>query len=484
VLTKVFTGEGVDTAVRHPSMGVLGRTALYVALVMALLVLMNPYALTTWGGCTCTPATLGVSGISTTSHEVTTAVLVEVTPPWDTIDDGVKECILNALKYAEDHNYALILSIDSYGGLLEAAFSIGDAFARAKVPVIAYVSGGKALSAATMIILPANIIALSPNSIIGAMQPIMYNPTTGTITFINESKIINPVVAKAVSYAKLRNRNTTAAKLFVVKSLVLTADQAVKYHVANLIANSLNDLLKKINGVHVNTSTGTYVLRITNVEKYSCSLRARVLSTLENPMVSSVLMTIGILGTIFAILSGKLPILPLALLFLLLGLIGSGFNPNVISILLLIIGGIMLAIELFVTPGFGVMGITGIILIAVGIALAPANIPSGFSPPAAYARDLQITAAVIGGGLGALTGFILYKVIQAKRSKPQRFDPVGKVGKAVDSIEPGGKGFVVVDGEYWLATSDVRVDKGSEVIVTGMEGHVLRVRPRGTDGSS
>jgi len=419
-----------------------------------------------------------------TTQEVNTAVLVEVTPPWDTIDDGVKECILNALKYAEDHNYALILSIDSYGGLLEAAFSIGDAFARAKVPVIAYVSGGKALSAATMIILPANIIALSPNSIIGAMQPIMYNPTTGTITFINESKIINPVVAKAVSYAKLRGRNATAAKLFVIKSLVLTADQAVKNHVANLIADNLNDLLKKINGMRVNTSAGTYVLRIANVERYSCSLRARILSTLENPMVSSVLMTIGILGTIFAILSGKLPILPLALLFLLLGLIGSGFNPNIISILLLIIGAIMLAIELFVTPGFGIVGITGIILIAIGIALAPANIPSGLSPPPTYARDLQVAAAVIGGGLGALTGFILYKVIQAKRSKPQKFDPVGKIGKAVDTIEPGNKGFVLIDGEYWLAISDTRIDKGSEVIVTGIEGHVLKVRPNESNRGS
>lgn len=476
--------RGVDTAVKRSSTRVRERTALYIALVTVLLALTSPYVLTAWSRCTCAPATLGIPEIHIASQEVTTAVLVEVTPPWDTIDDGVKECVLNALRYAESHNYALILSIDSYGGLLEAAFSIGDAFARAKVPVIAYVSGGKALSAATMIILPANIIALSPNSIIGAMQPVMYNPTTGTITFINESKIINPVVAKAVSYAKLRNRNTTAAKLFVVKSLVLTADQAVKYHVANLIADNLDDLLKKINGMHVNTSTGTYILRITNVEKYSCSLRARVLSTLENPMISSVLMTIGILGTIFAILSGKLPILPLALLFLLLGLIGSGFNPNIISILFLIVGGIMLAVELFVTPGFGVVGITGIILIAVGIALAPANIPSGFSPPATYARDLQIAAAVIGGGLGALTGFILYKVIQAKRSKPQKFDPVGKIGKAVDSIEPGGKGFVIVDGEYWLATSDVRVDKGSEVIVTGIEGHVLRVRPRGTDGGS
>ncbi len=418
------------------------------------------------------------------SRIVSTAVVIYITPPWDTIDDGVKEYVINALHYAENHGYALIMCVDSYGGLLEAAFSIGDAIVRSTVPVIAYVSGGKALSAATMIILPSNILAVSPNSIIGAMQPIMYNPMTGTITFINESKIINPVVAKAVSYAKLRNRNTTAAKLFVIKSLVLTADKAIKEHVANLIAVNLNDLLKKINGWKVKTAGGTYVLHITHLVRYPCSIRSRFISALENPMVSSVLMTIGILGTIFAILSGKLPILPIAILFLLLGLIGSGFNPNIISIMLLIIGAVMLAVELFVTPGFGLLGITGIILIAIGIALAPAHIPSGFSPPSHYARGLQTAAAVVGGGLGALTGFILYKVIQAKRSRPERFEPTGKIGKALDNIEPGKKGFVMVEGEYWRAISEVFIPAGSKVIVEGIDGSVLKVRPYEEGGGS
>jgi len=405
------------------------------------------------------------------------AVVIHVTPPWGTIDDGVKDYILSALKYAESHNYALIMCISSYGGLLEAAFAIGDAFARSTVPVIAYVCGGKALSAATMIILPANIIALSPNSIIGAMQPIMYNPLTGSIKFINESKIINPVVAKATYFARIRGRNVTAAKLFVIKSLVLTARQAVKEHVANLIVNSMSDLLNKLRGMIVNTTAGPCKLEIVETMNYPCSIRDRFISALENPMVGGVLMTIGILGTIFALVSGKLPIIPIALLFLFLGLVGSGFNPNIISILLIAIGAVMLAVELFVTPGFGVIGITGIVLIAIGVALSPAMVPAGLSPPTGYVRGLQTIAAVVGGGLGGLTGFILYKVIKAKRSKPEEFTPVGKIGRAIDDIGPDTKGFVIVDGEYWRAVSDVHIKAGTKVVVEAMEGAVLRVRP-------
>ncbi len=407
------------------------------------------------------------------------AVVIYVTPPWGTIDDGVKNYVLSALKYAESHNYALIMCISSYGGLLEAAFAIGDAFARSTVPVIAYVCGGKALSAATMIILPANIIALSPNSIIGAMQPIMYNPLTGSIKFINESKIINPVVAKATYFARIRGRNVTAAKLFVVKSLVLTAPQAVKDHVANMIVDSMNDLLSKLKGLVVNTTAGPCKLEIVKTLNYPCGVRDRFISALENPTVGGVLMTIGILGTIFALVSGKLPIIPIALLFLFLGLVGSGFNPNIISVLLVAIGGVMLAVELFVTPGFGIIGITGIVLIAIGVALSPAMVPAGLSPPTGYVRGLQTIAAVVGGGLGGLTGFILYKVIKAKRSKPEEFTPVGKVGRALDDIGPNSRGFVIVDGEYWRAVSDVHIKAGTKVVVEAMEGAVLRVKPLG-----
>ena len=407
----------------------------------------------------------------------TSAYVVSIEPPWDTIDDGVKECVINALDAAERDGKALIVRVDSYGGMLESGFSIGDAFATAKVPVIAYVTGGNALSAATLIILPANIIALSPHSIIGAMQPIMYNPATGEVTFVNESKLINPVVTKAVSYAELRGRNVTLVEDFVRKAATINAQEAVQYGVADLIVTDMSDLLRSIKGLEVNTSVGPAVLEITSTEEYECGLRSRAISLFQNPMISSVLMTIGILGTLFALISGKLPVLPVTLLFLLLGLIGSGFNPNLISLFMLLLGAILLAVELFVTPGFGIVGITGIVLISLGIALSPVNIPPGTAPPPQYGAALRNLAMLIGGLLGVLGALIIYKIVKTKMKAPTEFTPLGKVGEAVEDLEPGREGFVVVEGEYWKARPSKPIPKGSKVKVVGMEEAVLLVEP-------
>ena len=415
------------------------------------------------------------NALTTNYNEVTTALIVSITPPWDTIDEGVRECVDAALTEAEENGYALIMLIDSYGGYLDAGFNIADRIALAKAPVIAYVSGGKALSAATLIILPSHVIAVSPQAIIGAMQPISYDPMTGTYSYVNESKVINPIVEKAISYAKQRHRNTTATELFVRKNLVLNSESAVKYHVADLVANNLNDLLNKLRGKVINIDGRNVTLNIVSTKEFMCSIRSRVISAFSNPLINSIMMTIGVLGTIFALLSGKLPIVPLTLLFLLLGLLGTGFNPNLISLFMILLGGILLAVELFVTPGFGVLGISGIVFLAIGFALMP-SAPSGFAPPPAYLEQFRIIAVGIASGLGAFTGFAVYKIVEAKRRESKYFTPVERVGRAVDDIKPGSEGFVIVNGEYWRAISDEFIPKGSKVKVVRMEGAKLVVK--------
>ncbi|OYT45784.1 MAG: serine protease [Desulfurococcales archaeon ex4484_42] len=408
------------------------------------------------------------NALTTNHNEVTTALIVSITPPWDTIDEGVRECIDAALTEAEENGYALIMLIDSYGGYLDAGFNIADRIALAKAPVIAYVSGGKALSAATLIILPSHIIAVSPQAVIGAMQPISYDPMTGTYRFVNESKIINPIVEKAINYAKQRYRNTTAAELFVRKNLVLNSESAVKYHVADLVANNLDDLLNKLRGKVINIDGKNVTLNIVSTKEFTCSIRSRVISAFSNPLVNSIMMTIGVLGTIFALLSGKLPIVPLTLLL-------TGFNPNLISLFMILLGGILLAVELFATPGFGILGITGIVFLAIGFALMP-SAPSGFAPPPAYLEQFRIIAVGIASGLGAFTGFAVYKIVEAKRRESKYFTPIERIGHAVDNIKPGSEGFVIVNGEYWRAISDEFIPKGSKVKVVRMEGARLVVK--------
>jgi len=444
------------------------RVFAQITIILTLLVLATPSH--TVG--TSDPLSFQASGV------ITRAVVVEIKPPWDVIDSGVKECFLDALSKAESEGKALIYLVDSYGGYLDAAYTIGDAVSNSKIPTVAYVSGGKALSAGTMIILPANIVALHPSAIIGAMQPVMINPVTGELQFVNESKIINPVVEKALSYARLRGRNETLVKDFVVKATTVNAEKAVSYRVADMIVQDLPTLLRSLYGYEVSVSGRVVRLEIdeSGLEFYACSVRSRLLSLLENSTILNVLLTIGLLGTIFALLSGRITVLPLTLLFLLLGLIGSGLNPNLVSLFLIVLGGTLLAIELFVLPGFGIVGISGVILLAFGFALLPTYLPSGLVPSEEYLNALR--AFIVGTSviLGGFFGILMFKVIKVRRKKPYEFLPTGKVGKAIDDLSPGKPGFVIVEGEYWKAVSDEEIPKGSEVVVVSVEGAILRVK--------
>ncbi len=415
---------------------------------------------------------LPVSG----AREINSAIIFSIEPPWDTIDKGVEECVLQALQYAEERGVALILKIDSYGGILDSALTIGDAILDSEIPVIAYVSGGKALSAGTLILIPAHVVAVAPHAIIGAMQPIMYDPVTGSYQFVNETKIINPIVEKVVTYAKVRGRNETAVELFVKQNLVLDADDAVRYGVADFTVEDLGDLLSRLRGMEVDVNGEPVVLEIEVTEEFQCGIRPRVLSILSNPLLASVLLSIGIMATIFALVAGKLPVLPLAILFLVLGLIGSGFSANLASIFMIVLGVVLLSVELFLTPGFGILGITGIIFLVLGFALIPTAAPTTFVPPPGYLERIRAFAVGIGLSLGAFTGFVVYKVIKAKRMKATLFELKGKVGRALEDIRKDSIGFVSVEGEYWRARALEDIEKGSEVEVVGQEDHVLLVR--------
>jgi len=184
-------------------------------------------------------------------------------------------------------------------------------------------------------------------------------------------------------------------------------------------------------------------------------------------------MTFGLIITLFSLLSGNYHSVPIGLLLLLLGLLGSGFNINYTSLALILVGSTLLIIEL-VTPGFGVLGITGIIMLVLGIALSPAG--GGYSISKEYATKFLYSAYISGGVLGFLAGVAVYKVLKVRRKEPIIWTIVGKKGRALDDIGPNNEGFVIVEGEYWLAVSDEEIKKDEAIIVVAKEGHKLRVR--------
>ncbi len=409
------------------------------------------------------------------------AILVKISGIVSEIDEPAYDYVVNqGLKLAESEGVPLIVEVDSYGGYLATMFKFGEAFFNARVPVIGYVPN-KAFSAACIILIPMHIIAVGPTATIGAAQPILYNPATGQVKFINESKIINPILAKIRLWAETRHRNVTAAEGFVLHNYVFTGKQAVKVGIANFVAYSLSDLIKKVNGMKVNiTVNGVVVKTVTiNISGYtyvSPAINIVFFAVLRNAVVQSILWFIGVFGTFAALLSGRYEVLPLTLVMLLLAIVGAGgMQVNYIAIALIVFGSVMLAIELFVTPGFGILGASGIAAIIFGLLLLPAM--PGRSVFAASINEVRAIVGVVGGGLAAFFTFIMYKAARAIRSKPRiRYSPERAVGKAVDRIEPGKPGTVMVEGEYWTAISDETIEPGEEVEVVGRKGFTLIVR--------
>jgi len=162
-------------------------------------------------------------------------------------------------------------------------------------------------------------------------------------------------------------------------------------------------------------------------EEYSCSVRSRFISILSNTYLANILLTIGVLASIFALVSGKLVVLPLAVAFILLGLMGTGINPNLVSLFFILLGGVLLAVELFILPGFGIVGITGIILLLLGFTLLPMYTPTGIAPSESYVLMLRVFIIGLSVVFGGFFGIVLFKVVQVKRKKPISYTPIGKL---------------------------------------------------------
>lgn len=400
------------------------------------------------------------------------------------INYGTQYLLDEALNEAEKLDAPLIMILDTPGGLLDSANNMIKLIRNSNVPVIGFVypSGAQAWSAGTLILLATHIAAMAPGTLIGAAQPVLYDPTTGTYKLINESKIINPIIGIITSLAEDRGRNVTAAELFVRENLYLTAEKALEYHVIEVIAHNVNDLLNKINGWTVKLDNGReYVLKTSGAVllRYDGSIRVYVVRVLSDPIINSLVATLGVLMLIFGLLSGHYLVVPLAIGLIILSLIGTGFSINAVSLALLIIGAAALAIEMF-TPGFGILGFTGIILIALSIALLPMLNP-GWLISSEYQAILFWTGVSLGIGLGGFMGFILYKIIKVKRQPHKIMTiPKGSHGKALDDIGPEKPGFVLVEGEYWKAISDEEIHRGDRVIVIGKDGPLLKVRKLST----
>ncbi len=394
------------------------------------------------------------------------------------IDTSTKEYIEYAISVAEQNNAGLIILLNTPGGYLDPATDIVTIIDKASIPVIGFVVDKWAESAGTLILMSTHVAAMQPGTIIGSMQPIAYNPETGSYTPINDSKILNPLIKLLCEHAATKGRNATALVRFVLYNDNYGAYEALNRSVIEIVATDINELLAQLNGSVIALPSGDRVAMLSSpgetlVEEVPPPPRVVIVHALSDPILSGILLSLGMLILLFSIISGHLAYATIGALFLILGMAGTGYNINMVTLLLIGLGALLVAIEIH-TPGFGILGGVGIVMLVLGIALLPAS--SGFAVPQNYANMLLGSLYITGIIMGVFTAYLVYKIIEVRKRKPYIWDIIGKTGKAIDNIGPQTPGFVLVEGEYWKAISDEPISKDEPIIVVDKEGPILKVK--------
>ncbi len=368
-------------------------------------------------------------------------------------------------------NLCLIVQLDTPGGLMQPMEEIIRKFDAATVPVVVWVgpSGAKAGSAGCFITLAADIAAMAPNSTIGAAHPVSVDEQKQDD--VMKQKLENFYGTYIETIARKHGRNAEWAKSSVRESAAISSEKALELNVIDLIANDLPDLLKQIDGREIKgnkvKSEGATIAEI------PMALREKVFQMLWHPEVMLILLMAALYGVIGEV-SNPGAILPgvVGAIALILFLYMSSVLPvNVAGLAL-----ILLAVGLFIidvyAPTHGVLTFGGIVSFFLGALMLFNRSDPAFRLSLAYIIPATlITAAffvfIVGAGLRA-------------QFLPVRVGKETMVGKTVPVLaridSKGGK--VFIEGEYWNAVSDVPVEAGGQVEVTGVNGLTLTVKPK------
>jgi membrane-bound serine protease (ClpP class) len=380
----------------------------------------------------------------------------------------------DALVSAEERGAdALIFRLNTPGGLDSSMRLIIKDITAATVPIVVYVSpsSARAASAGVFITMAAHIAAMAPGTNIGAAHPIAMGGTDLDSTM--KEKVENDSVAYIKTIAEQRGRNIAWAEDAVRKSLSVTAGEALKLNIIDLVAQDLPTLLTQLNGRSVLLATGPRVLHTVgaSLHEFPLSLRLEFLKTISDPNIAYLLMTLGTVGLIAelynpgAILPGIVGAISLILAFYSL----QSLPVNYAGILLFMLGVVFLILEAMVTS-FGMLALGGIIAMLLGsVMLVKTDV-----------EFLQISWWVILPVVALTSGVTFFMVgmgIKAMRrpAATGREELVGMVGVVKTPLAP--QGYVAVRGELWQAISGVPLQPGEKAEVTGINGLRLSVKP-------
>jgi len=372
---------------------------------------------------------------------------------------------------------ALIIELDTPGGLLESTKLIVKDLLGSPVPVIVYVapSGAGAASAGVFVTMAANIAAMAPGTNIGAAHPV--SGQGSDIGGDMREKVENFTVSLSKTIAQERGRNVEWAEKAVRESVSITEQEALKLHVIDIVAATRDELLQQVSQheVTVQGTKRTLDLAGATVVTQEMSLKQKFLNIVANPNVAYLLMMAGLLGlyvefthpgVFFPGVAGGI--------CLLLGMAALQVLPiNYSGLALIGLGLGLLISELFV-PSFGILGVGGIVAFVLGSLLL------FDTPDSTLAVDRTIVYAAA-GTFGGFTVLVSYLVIRSQRRKPSLGSEglVGEIGDVKQQIAPGSsRGKIFVHGEYWNAVADQTIEVGTRVEVVRVDGMCLTVRPQ------
>ena len=378
-------------------------------------------------------------------------------------------------KANSDGAQALLIELNTPGGLLDSMRSMIGAILASKVPVIVYVgpAGARAGSAGFYIMESADIAAMAPGTNAGAAHVVAeYGKMDDTMS----QKVENDAEALMRSYVARRGRDVDAAIAAAATSHSYTAEEALSKHLIDLIANSDAALLAQLDGraiTRLDGSKQTLHLSGARIAELRPSVREDLLGWLVNPNIA-LLMLVG--GALLIYLEFNTPgtIVPGALgtLMVLLAAFGLNLLPIRYTAVLLLIAAVGLLVLEAKVGGHGALAVAGIVCLAFGmLTLIAAPVPEmGVSP---------LIAIAVSAAFGLITVFLLRLALRARRMK-SRLGIDAMLGSAAQAMEPlAPEGHVLVEGEIWRAVSSEPVAKGAAVRVVGHEQYLLRVEPVG-----
>jgi membrane-bound serine protease (ClpP class) len=398
---------------------------------------------------------------------------IVVVPISGTVDDGMAHIVERAVEQAQaEHAKAIVLDINTPGGLVSSAFDIRDALIHAGIPTVAYISE-RAYSAGALISLSCKTIVMAPGSSIGAAEPIP-----------NDPKHVSALRAEFASTAHLNHRNATIAAAMVDKNvdlplmkksgaiLSLTAEEAVRAKIADAVAPNLTAALAD---AHLPSGPLHYAT-------YSFAEQLARFAT--SPEVSGILLSLGALGLLIELqtlhgVAGTIGVAALAIFF---GThVYAGFS-NGLVVALAIAGVLGILFELHVVPGHGVAGILGVILLGTAVVL---SFGFGLFLGAAQALSIAIVLTVVAFVLFTrfFPGSAFFRKITFSGTQGADYvasrdfrDLLGQSGFATSLLRPAG--VATIDGRRVdVLTEGEFVSAGSPVIVTRVEGARIFVDP-------